>query len=265
MSQRSTCRWKRSISRKRLVSVPLSPPPLQPAKLLAGKVGQGDGEAARFAALFELGESKIVFQWSRQVDVAHDFAERFPSPDVSGVMIPCPAPLLWSRAGLRHLLIEPELALTEHRWHGCTPLALRVLSLFSYRRCVTVDRVRREVRIATRRFWFFSHIRKVRLDEVERLVCRAQAMPTGFPLWRVFSIGGGPMVDSDIAFYYFALRLRQSSEEVPLFTVLESLPVEDDWMTRVTGESDGDRIGDEGATHLLDQLREYLGLEKGRE
>lgn len=165
---------------------------------------------------------------------------------------------------MRHLLIEPELKLTDYSWHGCTPLAVRMLWLFSYRRCVTVDRRVGQVRIETRRFWFASSTRILRTDQVAGIACRAQALPTGFPLWRIFA-QGRPMLDTDVAFYFVALRLRDSADEVPLFTVLESLPVEDGPFTQLTGDSDGDRIGDEGATRLLTQLREYLGLAKGRQ
>ena len=164
---------------------------------------------------------------------------------------------------MRHLLIEPELELTEYRWHGCTPLTVRILWLFSYRRCVTVDRRVGQVRIDTRRFWFFSSTQIVDAKNVARIVCRAQAVPTGFPLWRVFAARS--MVNSDVAFYCVALRLRDSTEEVPLFTVIESLPVTDGVLTRLTGASDGDRIGDEGATRLVAQLRDYLGLTQERQ
>ena len=165
---------------------------------------------------------------------------------------------------MHHLLIEPELKLTDYSWHGCTPLAVRILWLFSYRRCVTVDRRVGQVRIETRRFWFASSTRTFKTDKVAGIVCRAQALPTGFPLWRALALDR-PLVDTDVAFYYVALRLRDSADEVPLFTVVESLPVADGPLTRLTGESDGDRIGDEGTTRLLSQLREYLGLAKGRD
>ena len=165
---------------------------------------------------------------------------------------------------MRHLLIEPEVELTDYRWHGCTPLAVRILWLFSYRRCVTVDRRRGHVCIDTRRFWFFSKAQIVDAGRVTRIVCQAQALPTGFPLWRLFAVDRS-MVNSDVAFYYVALRLRDSSDEVPLFTVIESLPATVGPLTRLTGGSDGNRIGDEGATRLLTQLRDYLGLAKRRQ
>jgi hypothetical protein len=171
---------------------------------------------------------------------------------------------MWgSRVVLRHLLIEPEIKLTDYRWEGSTPLSVRLLWFFSYRRTVTVDRRLGVVRIETRRFWVLSSTQIINTDRVARLVCHAQAMPTGFPFWRVFATDRA-MVNTDIAFYFVALRLRDSADEVPLFTVIESLPVKDGPMTGLAGESDGNRIGDEGATRLLTQLRDYLGLGQGR-
>lgn len=177
-------------------------------------------------------------------------------------MIPCRSSHLWSRAGLRHLLIEPELEMTDDRWHGCTPLALRILWLLSYRRCVTVDRAAGQVRIDTRRFWFVASTRIIRVDSVARVVCSAQAMPTGLQPWRLFT--SRSMVDADVAFYYVALVLRDGREEIPLFTLIESLPAEDGVLTRLSGDSDGNRIGDEGATRLVTQLQDYLGLARVR-
>ena len=165
---------------------------------------------------------------------------------------------------MHHLLIEPEIELTDYRWQGSTPLAARILWLFSYRRTVTIDRRLGHVRIETRRFWILSSTQIINIDRVARLMCRAQALPTGFPLWRLFA-SDGSMIDTDVAFYCVALRLRDSGDEVPLFTVIESLPVRDGLLTRLTGTSDDNRIGDEGTTRLLEQLRDYLGLAKGRQ
>jgi hypothetical protein len=165
---------------------------------------------------------------------------------------------------LHHLLIEPEIELTDYRWQGCTPLPVRILWLFSYRRTVTIDRRLGAVRIETRRFWILSSTHIINTDRVAGLVCRAQALPTGFPLWRVFTLERS-LVDADVAFYFVALRLRDSGDEVPLFTVIESLPTQDGPLTRLTGVSDDNRIGDEGTTRLLKQLGDYLGLTKGHQ
>ena len=163
---------------------------------------------------------------------------------------------------MRHLLIEPELTLTDYRWHGCTPLFVRILWLHSYRRCVTVDRNRGEVVIDTRWLWFLRTTRSVAFARIERLVCSAQALPTGFALWRAFAMER-PIVDTEVAFYFVALKTRDSAEEIPLFTVVESLPGDDSGIERLAGDACGPRIGDEGSTRLMAQLRDYLGLNKG--
>ena len=164
---------------------------------------------------------------------------------------------------MRHLLIEPELALTDYRWHGCTPLFVRILSLFSYRRCVTVDRNRQQLQIDTRWLWFLRSSRSVAFARIERLVCEAQALPTGFPLWRAF-VMERPLVETDVAFYFVALKMRDSGDEIPLFTVIESLPADGDGLQVLAGDADEPRIGDEGVTHLIAQLQTYLGLNKDR-
>jgi hypothetical protein len=160
-------------------------------------------------------------------------------------------------------LIEPELVLTDYRWHGCTPLFVRILWLFSYRRCVTVDRNRALVEIETRWLWFLRSSRSVAFARIERLVCEAQSLPTGFPLWRAFALDR-PLIETEVAFYCLALKMRDSGDEIPLFTVLESLPTDGGSLERLAGDTSGPRIGDEGTTRLMAQLQDYLGLKKGR-
>jgi len=172
-------------------------------------------------------------------------------------MIPCRPRAVEIPVTVHHLLIEPELQESENRWIGTTPLFVRVLWLFSYRRSVTVDRRSRQVRIDTRRFWLAESTRIVPLARIERLVCEAQALPTGFSLWRFF-ITAGSGLSTDLAMYYVALRLRDDAEEVPLFTLIESLPGDGGALERLAGVDDDDRIGDEGTTRFLAELRQYL-------
>jgi len=162
-----------------------------------------------------------------------------------------------------HLLIEPELARSEHRLTATTPLFVRALYLFSYRRLVTIDRRLEHVRIDTRRFWLAENTRIVALASIERVVCEAQALPTGFSLWRFFySQDSG--LSTDLAMFYIALRLRDARGEVPLFTLIESQPGDGTLLERLAGDADDVRVGDEGVTRFLAELNDALGLPRRR-
>lgn len=170
---------------------------------------------------------------------------------------------------MSHLLIRPDTARSERKWHGCTPRIARALSLYSWRRCVTVDRGLRHVLIETSWLWFGRHTRVVSFDRIARVVCRAQALPTGFSIRRFFSNRDSGVL-AEVAFFFIALELKDSTEEVPLCTLLESVPRERGPLRRllaaVDGSDDGPaRIGDEGMSAVMHELREYLGLIRRRE
>jgi hypothetical protein len=160
---------------------------------------------------------------------------------------------------VRHLLIEPELRQSEDRWTATTPLIARALWLFSYRRRVTIDRRRGQLRIDTWRFWLAASTRVVPIARIERIVCEAQALPTGFSLLRFF-YGPGLGFSTDLAMYYIALRLRDDGTELPLFTLIESQPADDGVLARLTGAADETRTGDEGVARFLTELHTCLGL-----
>lgn len=153
------------------------------------------------------------------------------------------------------LRLTPKLLVTPDRLSGCTPWLAQLLWLFSYARCVSVDRHRRQVRIVTRRLWIWSSERVVSFDEIGRIVFRAQAVPS-LSLWR-FLLSNSSSAES--AFFLISLALK-SENELPLFMVWEEQPRGSGWLERLAGApADEARIGDEAASAIVALLREYIG------
>lgn len=153
------------------------------------------------------------------------------------------------------LRLTPKLLVTPDRLSGCTPWVAQLLWLFSYARCVSVDRQRRQVRIVTRRLWIWSSERVVSFDEIGRIVFRAQAVPS-LSLWRSL-LSTSSCAES--AFFLISLALK-SENELPLFMVWEEQPHKSGWLERLAGAgTDEARIGDEAASAIVTLLREYIG------
>jgi hypothetical protein len=159
---------------------------------------------------------------------------------------------------MNHLSLAPRFELSTDKLHGCTPWPARILWLFSYCRCVTVSRSLSQLVIRTRRLWLWRRIRIVRFEQVSRIVFRAQAIPA-LTFWRYLSLGSSATADS--ALFMISLALKDGTEELPLFTIWEQQPDDDDPLH----EHDGDplqavEIGDEVATRVVDLLSEYIGV-----
>ncbi|HET8695845.1 MAG TPA: hypothetical protein VFO94_00070, partial [Gammaproteobacteria bacterium] len=163
-----------------------------------------------------------------------------------------------TRRSMNHLSIAPRFELSTDKLHGCTPWLARVLGLFSYCRCVTVNRPLSQLVVRTRHFWLWRRLRIVRFDQVSRIVFRAQAIPAlGF--WRYLSIGSAAAADS--ALFMISLALKDSDEELPLFTVWQQQPDEGDPLDREAADPvQAAEIGDEVATRVVDLLSKYIGV-----
>jgi len=133
-----------------------------------------------------------------------------------------------------------------------------VLWLYSFDRCVTLDRGRRLVTIATTRLWLWRSERRVPFDDVERIVLRAQSL-SGLGLWTLLSLGFAPALDG--ALFLISLGLRNGRGELFLFTVWEEQGGGPDLVAAMAGERDREpRLGDERAGEVIARLREFLAV-----
>jgi hypothetical protein len=161
------------------------------------------------------------------------------------------------------LRLQTRLEVTADRLRGCTPWAARLLWLCSFEQCVTIDRRARSVTVETRRLWVRRSRRSIPFEAVARIVYRAQAIPGLSPsrllLWLLW---WGDPGEADSAFFFVSLALRDTLEELPLFTVWESQPRPTDWLDRLAGgpEPDPRLLGDESAGSIVDLLHRYLGV-----
>ena len=152
------------------------------------------------------------------------------------------------------LRLSPKLLVTPDRLSGCTSWCAQLLWLFSYARCVSVDRRLRQIRIVTRRLWIWRSERIVSFEHVGRILFRAQALPS-LSLWR-FLLSASSSAES--AFFLISLGLKNENE-LPLFMVWEEQPHASGWLDRLAGAGDEVRIGDEAASAIVTLLREYIG------
>ena len=156
-------------------------------------------------------------------------------------------------------MLVPKLTVTEHRIHGCAPWLIRTLLLYSFNRCVTVDRGHR-VTIETRHLWFWRRSRIVSCDRIVKVLFRAQRMP-GIGVSLSDDDSDGP----ETAVFFIDLALKAPREEVRLFTVWQRQPREPDFLDRLAGVNSAEpRLGDEEGVRLVTLLRQYLGVPIGR-
>lgn len=157
--------------------------------------------------------------------------------------------------------MTPQLTVTADRIHGCTHWLLRLLTLYAFTRCVTVNRQMRHVVVETRSLWLWRRTHVVSFDRIVRIGYRAQAMPILAP-WRYLSLDESS--HSDSAWFFISLVLANERDELPLFSVWERQPRERDWLDRLAGAPREDaRVGDEAAGDIVALLREYLDLPRG--
>ena len=156
--------------------------------------------------------------------------------------------------------IAPNVEVQTDSVHACTPWLARLLWLFSYCRCVTVQRQLQRVVISTRWLWFWQRVRVVPFDRISRIIYRAQRLPN-LAFWRYLSLADSD--PSESAFFLISIGLKSDShgysDELSLFTVWEDLPRERDWLDKLAGVPDNDGlIGDESPRAIVEILHEYL-------
>lgn len=159
---------------------------------------------------------------------------------------------------MRSLSISPRLDVRPDRLSGRTPWVARVIWLFSYDRSVTVDRARRQVSVATRRFWIWRHRRVIAFDRIDRIILRARELP-GFGVLGFLTLWMAPSTTS--SFVLVALGLAGGKDEFLLFTLWELERDDPAWLDALTSTpADGDGTVDEGMQVMVRLLQEYLAV-----
>ena len=163
----------------------------------------------------------------------------------------------------RNCLLVPKLDVSADRIQGCAPLLVRILTLFSFSRCVAVNRRLRHVIVETRHLWWLRRTRLVDFDRIERIVYRAQLMPS-FDLLPISSEVNSQNRQQS-AVFFIGLALKHAGEEVHLFTVWERQPGSPSVLDSLAGVPRGaSRVGDEASVRIVTLLREYLGVSVSR-
>ena len=156
------------------------------------------------------------------------------------------------------LSIKPRIDVSEDYLHARTPFLVEALSLFSYRREVRVDRLKRIVKIQTVKFWIFDRVREIPFENVDYIDTGFDSMGTE---WGV--MGKTDQVER----YRVSLALKEPKEGVPLFSFIGEGSVETGWAGVLLG-GDGvfDLAGDQDQTfrNSLGLLKHFLGVPIGK-
>jgi hypothetical protein len=162
------------------------------------------------------------------------------------------------------LRVAPKIDIRPDQVRGCTAWAAQFLVLFAYARYVTIDRRRQRVTVAIRLFWLWKIERVIPFDRVDRIIYRAQGVPSFSPM-RYLLLQTTDAVES--AFYYISLGIRTTAndkharEELALFSVWEQQPRAPDMFDKLAGvRANPYLIGDEASGAIVGTLREYLGV-----
>ncbi len=159
---------------------------------------------------------------------------------------------------MRALVFAPQIEVTDSRFVGRSSLTARVLWLYSFDRCVTLDRERRLVTIATTRFWLWRSERRIPFDRVGRIILRAQST-SGLGLLGLLTLGIAAGIDG--ALFLISLGLNDGRDELFLFTIWEEQGGDDGVVAALAGDRDPEpRLGDERAGDVIGRLREFLAV-----
>ena len=154
------------------------------------------------------------------------------------------------------LRLSPTVSTDHDCVRGCTGWVTRVLYLFSYCRHVAVNRGSQRITVVTTWLWLFRSVREIGFDQVSRIICRGQGMPTLLP-WRYLSEESEGYAS---AFFLISLALKDG-EELTLFTIWEQQPREHDWLDQLAGgASNVAQVGDEASVSIVNLLHEYLAV-----
>jgi hypothetical protein len=155
------------------------------------------------------------------------------------------------------LSLAPRFSITADRLHGCTPWFARLLTFFSYGRCVSVNRSLGHLIVSTQKLWISQQVRIINFERISHIVYRAQALPSLAPWRYLFDTDA---FSSGWAFFIVSLALKGETDEVSLFTIWQMQPRTPDVLDKLAGDGDLDTyVGDEAARSLVDSLVKMTG------
>jgi hypothetical protein len=102
-------------------------------------------------------------------------------------------------------------------------------------------------------------------DRVARIIYRAKELPSLSPFRYLFLLGQKSDIH-DSAFFLITLSIKDAAEdkrahhEITLFSVCEQLPRERDWLDKLAGFRNTNRVGDETSGAIIGLFREYPGV-----
>lgn len=168
------------------------------------------------------------------------------------------------RVTMSLLSIAPRIDVRSDQIRGCTAWVAQLLVLFAYARYVAIDRRRQRVTVTIRLLWLWKVERIVPFNRVDRIIYRAQGVPSFSPLRYLF-LQTTDVIES--AFYYISLGIKATAddklarEELALFSIWEQQPRAPDMFDKLAGvRTNPNLVGDEVSGAIIDILREYLGV-----
>jgi hypothetical protein len=162
------------------------------------------------------------------------------------------------------LHVAPKIDIRPDQIRGCTAWAAQLLVLFAYARYVTIDSRRQRITVTIRLLWLRKIERVIPFDRVDRIIYRAQGVPSFSPLRYLF-LQTTDVIES--AFYYISLGIKATAddklarEELALFSVWEQQPRAPDMFDKLAGvRTNPNLIGDEASGAIVAILRKHLGV-----
>lgn len=156
------------------------------------------------------------------------------------------------------LSVEPRVWVEGDTLRGRASLLLRLLSLFSYDRCLTVDRVARTVTVDSRWLWFSQQTHTVRFEEIARIEYKFASIGTSWS----FGVGRTNQLES----FSVNLVLQGEPEPLRLFSFRGDGAVSTGLVGVLLGDSifDGQGTQESSSRRFVDILSQFTGATLGQ-
>lgn len=156
------------------------------------------------------------------------------------------------------LSVEPRVWEEGDALYGRASLLLRVLSLFSYDRRLTVDRRARTVTLESRWLWFFQETRTIGFEQIEQIEYKFASVPTSWS----FGVGRTDQLES----FSVNLVLEGEPKALRLFSFRGEGAVSTGLAGVLLGDSvfDGQGTQESSSRRFVDRLSAFTGASLGR-